>query len=192
MGAIAKQGEGEPASPLAGRCIVNHYRHCRVLMTLTDLRYLVALARERHFGHAAERCNVSQPTLSVAIKKLEDELAVTLFERSAADVKITDIGARIVAQAEKVLLEAGQIKELATAGRDPAVGPAQARRDLHHRALPAAPPDSAGACRGAVDAAADPGKLHRPPGRIPQARRPRRDRRGAALRRARHRHPGGV
>ena len=92
-------------------------------MTLTDLRYLVALARERHFGHAAERCNVSQPTLSVAIKKLEDELAVTLFERSAADVKITDIGARIVAQAERVLLEAGQIKELATAGRDPLSGP---------------------------------------------------------------------
>ena len=92
-------------------------------MTLTDLRYFVALARERHFGHAAERCNVSQPTLSVAIKKLEDELAVTLFERSAADVKITDIGARIVAQAEKVLLEAGQIKELATAGRDPLSGP---------------------------------------------------------------------
>ena len=92
-------------------------------MTLTDLRYLVALARERHFGHAAERCNVSQPTLSVAIKKLEEELAVTLFERSAADVKITDIGARIVAQAEKVLLEAGQIKEIATAGRDPLSGP---------------------------------------------------------------------
>ena len=92
-------------------------------MTLTDLRYLVALARERHFGHAAERCNVSQPTLSVAIKKLEEELAVTLFERSAADVKITDIGARIVSQAEKVLLEAGQIKELATAGRDPLSGP---------------------------------------------------------------------
>ena len=92
-------------------------------MTLTDLRYLVALARERHFGHAAERCHVSQPTLSVAIKKLEEELAVTLFERSAADVKITDIGARIVAQAEKVLLEAGQIKEIATAGRDPLSGP---------------------------------------------------------------------
>ena len=92
-------------------------------MTLTDLRYLVALARERHFGHAAERCHVSQPTLSVAIKKLEDELAVTLFERSAADVKITDIGARIVAQAERVLLEAGQVKEIATAGRNPLAGP---------------------------------------------------------------------
>ena len=92
-------------------------------MTLTDLRYLVALARERHFGHAAERCNVSQPTLSVAIKKLEEELAVTLFERSAADVKITDIGARIVAQAEKVLMEAGQIQEIAAAGKDPLAGP---------------------------------------------------------------------
>jgi LysR family hydrogen peroxide-inducible transcriptional activator len=160
-------------------------------MTLTDLRYLVALARERHFGHAAERCNVSQPTLSVAIKKLEDELAVTLFERSAADVKITDIGARIVAQAEKVLLEAGQIKELATAGRDPLSGPLKLGviYTIGPYLLPHLIPR---ACRGAVDAAADPGKLHRPPGRIPQARRPRRDRRGAALRRARHRHPGGV
>lgn len=109
----------------AGRCIVLRYYNSSsgFAMTLTDLRYLVALARERHFGRAAERCNVSQPTLSVAIKKLEDELAVTLFERSAADVKITDIGARVVAQAEKVLLEAGQIKELATAGRDPLSGP---------------------------------------------------------------------
>ncbi|MCB1908509.1 MAG: hydrogen peroxide-inducible genes activator [Rhodocyclaceae bacterium] len=92
-------------------------------MTLTDLRYLVSLARERHFGRAAEKCHVSQPTLSVAIKKLEDQLGVQLFERSAAEVKITAIGQRIVEQAQKVLLEAAQIGEIAASGKDPLVGP---------------------------------------------------------------------
>lgn len=91
-------------------------------MTLTDLRYLVALARERHFGRAAEKCHVSQPTLSVAIKKLEEQLGVTLFERSATDVKITTIGRRIVEQAERVLLEAAQVREIAAAGKDPLAG----------------------------------------------------------------------
>lgn len=92
-------------------------------MTLTDLRYLVALARERHFGRAAERCHVSQPTLSVAIKKVEEELGVQLFERSATEVKITAVGQRIVNQAEKVLVEAALIPELAAAGKDPLSGP---------------------------------------------------------------------
>jgi LysR family hydrogen peroxide-inducible transcriptional activator len=92
-------------------------------MTLTDLRYLVALARERHFGRAAEKCHVSQPTLSVAIKKVEEELGVQLFERSATEVKITETGRRIVAQAEKVLVEAAQIHEIAAAGKDPLSGP---------------------------------------------------------------------
>lgn len=92
-------------------------------MTLTDLRYLVALARERHFGRAAEKCHVSQPTLSVAIKKVEEELGVQLFERSATEVKITATGQRIVSQAEKVLLEAAQIPEIAAAGKDPLAGP---------------------------------------------------------------------
>ncbi len=92
-------------------------------MTLTDLRYLVALARERHFGRAAEKCHVSQPTLSVAIKKVEEELGVQLFERSATEVKITATGQRIVNQAEKVLLEAAQIPEIAAAGKDPLSGP---------------------------------------------------------------------
>ena len=91
-------------------------------MTLTDLRYLVALARERHFGRAAEKCHVSQPTLSVAIKKVEDELGVILFERSATEVKITETGRRIVNQAEKVLMEAAQIKEIASVGKDPLAG----------------------------------------------------------------------
>ena len=92
-------------------------------MTLTDLRYIVALARERHFGRAADRCNVAQPTLSVAVKKLEDQLGVTLFERGVGEVRVTAIGAPIVQQAEKVLAEAARVTELAAAGKDPLLGP---------------------------------------------------------------------
>jgi LysR family hydrogen peroxide-inducible transcriptional activator len=65
-------------------------------MTLTELKYIVAVAREKHFGKAAEACFVSQPTLSVAIKKLEDELEVKLFERSANEVSVTPLGEDIV------------------------------------------------------------------------------------------------
>ena len=79
-------------------------------MTLTELKYIVAVARERHFGRAAEACFVSQPTLSVAIRKLEDELGVTLFERGGAEVGVTPIGQRIVAQAQKVLEESASIR----------------------------------------------------------------------------------
>lgn len=86
-------------------------------MTLTDLRYIVALARERHFGRAAEKCCVAQPTLSVAVKKLEEQLGVVLFERGA-EVSLTPIGEQIVAQAQRVLAEAGRIPELAAQGRD--------------------------------------------------------------------------
>jgi LysR family transcriptional regulator, hydrogen peroxide-inducible genes activator len=93
------------------------------IMTLTDLRYLVALAQERHFGRAADRCHVSQPTLSVSVKKVEEELGVTLFERSAAEVKITETGRRVVAQAERVLFETAHIHEIAQAGKDPLRGP---------------------------------------------------------------------
>ncbi|HRE16326.1 MAG TPA: LysR substrate-binding domain-containing protein [Rhodocyclaceae bacterium] len=92
-------------------------------MTLTEMRYVVALARERHFGRAAESCHVSQPTLSVAIKKVEGQLNVTLFERNAAEVRITPIGERIVAQARRVLDEAVKLEELAGTARDPLVGP---------------------------------------------------------------------
>jgi len=67
-------------------------------MTLTEMRYIVALARERHFGKAAAACHVSQPTLSVALKKVEGQLGTALFERTATDVRITAIGERIVAQ----------------------------------------------------------------------------------------------
>jgi LysR family hydrogen peroxide-inducible transcriptional activator len=92
-------------------------------VTLTELRYIVAVARERHFGHAAETCFVSQPTLSVAVKKLEEELGVTLFERGPGEVTVTPAGQKIVEQAQRVLEEAARIKELAAAGRDPLAGP---------------------------------------------------------------------
>jgi LysR family hydrogen peroxide-inducible transcriptional activator len=91
-------------------------------MTLTELRYIVAVARERHFGRAAETCFVSQPTLSVAVKKLEDELGVTLFERGPGEVSVTPAGQKIVEQAQRVLEEASRIRELAAAGRDPLAG----------------------------------------------------------------------
>jgi LysR family hydrogen peroxide-inducible transcriptional activator len=92
-------------------------------MTLTELRYIVALARERHFGRAAEACHVSQPTLSVGVKKLEEELGVVLFERSKTDVRLTPIGARIIEQAQRVLDEAAVIKELALGAQDELAGP---------------------------------------------------------------------
>lgn len=92
-------------------------------MTLTELRYIVALARERHFGHAAEKCHVSQPTLSVALKKVEQRYGVILFERSSADVRLTMIGEQIAAQAERVLEEAGRLKEIVAQGKDPLQGP---------------------------------------------------------------------
>ncbi|MDD2808342.1 LysR substrate-binding domain-containing protein [Rhodoferax sp.] len=92
-------------------------------MTLTELKYIVAVARERHFGKAAEACYVSQPTLSVAIKKLEEELDVKLFERSANEVTVTPLGEDIVRQAQSVLEQAAVIKEIAKRGKDPLGGP---------------------------------------------------------------------
>ena len=105
-------------------CRPGHHgaRHSALLprqkaMTLTELRYIVAVARERHFGRAAETCFVSQPTLSVAVKKLEDELGVTLFERGPGEVSVTPTGRVIIEQAQRVLEEALRIRELAAAGR---------------------------------------------------------------------------
>ncbi|OYY59656.1 MAG: LysR family transcriptional regulator, partial [Burkholderiales bacterium 28-67-8] len=92
-------------------------------MTLTELRYLVAVARERHFGRAAEACFVSQPTLSVAIKKLEEELDVKLFERGSNEVTVTPLGLEIVHQAHLVLEQAAGIKEIARHGKNPLSGP---------------------------------------------------------------------
>ncbi len=92
-------------------------------MTLTELRYIVAVAREKHFGHAADKCFVSQPTLSVAIKKLEDELGVALFERAANEVRVTAVGDRVIEQAQRVLEEASAIKHIASAGKDELAAP---------------------------------------------------------------------
>jgi LysR family transcriptional regulator, hydrogen peroxide-inducible genes activator len=92
-------------------------------MTLTELRYVVTLAQERHFGRAAERCHVSQPTLSVGVKKLEDELGVMIFERSKSAVRLTPVGEGIVVQAQKVLEQAQGIRELAQVGKNQLVAP---------------------------------------------------------------------
>lgn len=88
-------------------------------MTLTELRYVVAVARERHFGRAAEACFVSQPTLSVGIKKLEEELGVAIFERASNEISLTHVGEQIVAQAARILEEAAGIKTIAQQSGDP-------------------------------------------------------------------------
>ena len=92
-------------------------------MTLTELRYIVAVARERHFGRAAEACFVSQPTLSVAVRKLEEELELAIFERGKGEVSITPAGDLIIAQAQRVLEEASKIHQLSEHGRDQLEGP---------------------------------------------------------------------
>jgi LysR family hydrogen peroxide-inducible transcriptional activator len=92
-------------------------------MTLTELRYIVAVAHKKHFGQAAQACFVSQPTLSIAIKKLEQELDVKLFERSSKnEIRITEIGQRIIDQAQKVLRETQVVQEIAQQGKDPLSG----------------------------------------------------------------------
>ncbi len=92
-------------------------------MNLRDLRYLVALADERHFGKAAERCFVSQPTLSAQVRKLEDYLGVPLVERQPKRVALTPTGEKIVQRARSLLQEADAIVELAKTDRDPLAGP---------------------------------------------------------------------
>lgn len=91
-------------------------------MNLRDLQYLVAVANHRHFGKAADACFVSQPTLSTQIKKLEDELGVTLIERNNKQVMLTEIGEAIVAKAEEMLQTGNDIKNLAEHYRDPESG----------------------------------------------------------------------
>jgi LysR family hydrogen peroxide-inducible transcriptional activator len=91
-------------------------------MTLTELKYVVALAQERHFGRAAQKCFVTQPTLSLALAKLEDELEVRLFERNKNEVIVTARGQAIVEQAKRVLDEVGRIQSLARGGQDQLAG----------------------------------------------------------------------
>ena len=87
-------------------------------MTLTELRYIVTLASEKHFGRAAEKCFVRQPTLSVAVKKLEEELGVTIFERSKGHIAVTELGQKLVLQSQKVLDQVGVIKDIAQEGKN--------------------------------------------------------------------------
>jgi LysR family hydrogen peroxide-inducible transcriptional activator len=92
-------------------------------MNLQEIRYLVAVAEHRHFGRAAEACNVSQPTLSSQIRKLEDELGVTLLERTNKRVDLTDVGVQILQHARRAIFESQQMEAVAQAARDPLVGP---------------------------------------------------------------------
>lgn len=92
-------------------------------MTLTELKYIVAVARERHFGRAADACFVSQPTLSVAIRKLEEELGVVLFERGGTEITVTEIGYKVINQAQRILEESDKLKEMAQQSHDPLEGP---------------------------------------------------------------------
>ncbi len=87
-------------------------------MTLAELQYVVAVAQERHFGRAAERMFVTQPALSLAIKKLETDLGVTIFERRQNKVELTPLGEQIIHQAQRVLEEAERVKILAAQGKD--------------------------------------------------------------------------
>jgi len=114
-------------------------------MTLTELKYIVAVADERHFGRAAERSFVTQPTLSAAVKNLEDELGTQLFERGAGEVRVTEAGAPIVAQARRVLEEAERVKALARQGHNPLEGPL--RLGVIHTVAPYLLPDLAAALR---------------------------------------------
>lgn len=93
-------------------------------MTLTELRYVLAVVRQRHFGRAAEASHVAQPTLSVAIKKLEEELGVMLFERGGGgEVTVTPAGERVAEQAARIFELVDGIKDLAAGARDDLAGP---------------------------------------------------------------------
>lgn len=92
-------------------------------MNLRDLKYVIAVAETRHFGKAAEKCFVSQPTLSGQIKKLEEELGVALFERTNRSVEITPVGEAILEHARRIMEQADAIQQLASAQQDPLAGP---------------------------------------------------------------------
>jgi LysR family hydrogen peroxide-inducible transcriptional activator len=91
-------------------------------MKLSALRYLVAFADEGSFSKAAERCHVSQPTLSVALQNLEAELGVSLIERSKGHVALTDLGWQVAGQARKALDEARRVEQVAQLGKNPLAG----------------------------------------------------------------------
>jgi len=92
-------------------------------MNLRDLKYIIAVAETRHFGKAAARCFVSQPTLSGQIRKLEEELGVTLFERSNRSVQITAVGEEILGHARQIMEQAEAIQQVSQRHQDPLAGP---------------------------------------------------------------------
>src|SRR3569623_643876 len=111
------------------RCVAETSRCLNyIVVTLTELRYIVALTRERHFGRAAVACFVSQPTLSVAVRKLEDELGAVLFERDRSDVTVSPLGELVAAQALRVLEEVERLKQLAMLGKVQLQGPLRLAR----------------------------------------------------------------
>ncbi|MCH9798613.1 MAG: hydrogen peroxide-inducible genes activator [Betaproteobacteria bacterium] len=91
-------------------------------MTLNELKFVVAVAQERSFRRAAEKCFVTQPALSLGIKKLEEELEVIIFERSRSEVTPTEIGAQLIEQANIVLEQSNRLKEMAKLGTNPLEG----------------------------------------------------------------------
>lgn len=91
-------------------------------MTLTELKYIIAVAAERHFGRAAARCFVSQPSLSASVKNLEQELGVQIFERGKGEVLVTEAGEQVIAQARRALEEAERVRTVARQGKNPLQG----------------------------------------------------------------------
>jgi len=91
-------------------------------MTLTELKYIVAVAREKHFGRAADSCFVSQPTLSIAIKKLEQELGIAIFERGRSQVSVSEKGRQIILKAQQLLDDAESLKQFALDEQNPLTG----------------------------------------------------------------------
>ena len=157
-------------------------------MTLTELRYIVAVAREKHFGRAAEACFVSQPTLSVSIKKLEEELDVRIFERGANEVSVTPIGEEIVRQAQAVIEQAAADQGDRQARKDP-LSAARCALGVIYTIGPYLLPDAGapGDRARAADAAHAAGELHRQAARDAAHRRARLRDHGRAV--SRHR-PG--
>jgi LysR family hydrogen peroxide-inducible transcriptional activator len=87
-------------------------------MTLSELKFIIAVAKEKNFRRAADKCFVSQPALSLAVKKLEEELNVKIFERSRTEVKVTPVGQKIINQAIVVLDEANKLKDISSVGQE--------------------------------------------------------------------------
>ena len=111
-------------------------------MNLKDLKYLVALADTGHFGRAAERTFVSQPTLSAQLKKLEEYLGVKLVERQPKNVQLTDVGKQIVMRARRMLLEEDEIIALARNNTDPLAGKLKVGLIPDHRTVSVAARDA--------------------------------------------------